>query len=297
MGLKFRWLGMAPDGKTITLRRYGGEVNVPTYVDANWLEANAAEIGIGIGLDVETTGLRPGEDQIIEIGLQEFRFHRNTGEMVSLDGAYAALQDPGMEISPGIERLTGITNDAVRDQQIDWGKVQEYFERAEMVVAHNAGFDRAFLDRALPLSREKLWACSCSQVDWHSKGFNTRKLEVLNIYHGFFTDSHRALHDVEALLYLLSLPAPDSDVPYLKELLENAVKPRVNVIAANSPYETKDILRQRGYRWDPQRRYWSKAIYQEEEASEKEWLTNRVYGGRFAGKMESIPLTDNFKMQ
>ena len=33
---------------------------------------------------------------------------------------------------------------------------------SDIILAHNASFDRAFMDRYLPLSKDKIWACSYS---------------------------------------------------------------------------------------------------------------------------------------
>ena len=39
-----------------------------------------------------------------------------------------------------------------------------------LVIAHNAAFDRPFLERRLPIFAEKHWACSRFDVDWKASG-------------------------------------------------------------------------------------------------------------------------------
>ncbi|MBV2167617.1 MAG: DNA polymerase III subunit epsilon [Bdellovibrio sp.] len=294
--MAFRWIGKSQDGKSVTLQRLEGcPIETPPYATSAWLDNNADLIRVGAVLDVETTGLNQNEDSIIEIGLRQFSFNRNTGEILSLGKSYCCFQDPGRPISAEIVELTGITDEMVAGQNIDWNHVNSLLEEASLVVAHNARFDRPFVDRKSKTSKDKIWACSLKQIDWSKKGFTSSKLELLNIYHGFFTDSHRAINDVDALLYLLSLPENDSNKPYLFELLNNARRPMTQVIASAAPFESKDHLKGRGYNWDNTNRFWSKFIFKDEVPTEMSWLEDCVYCGPFGGMTRDIPLVDGFK--
>jgi hypothetical protein len=65
-----------------------------------------------------------------------------------------------------------------------------------------------------------------------------------------------------------------------KKAAENA---RTVVKAFGSPFETKDKLKARGYRWDSEARVWSTAVKSAEELeAEAKWLKAEVYGGRSA---------------
>jgi DNA polymerase-3 subunit epsilon len=53
------------------------------------------------------------------------------------------------------------------------------------------------------------------------------------------------------------------------------------VKAFGSPFETKDKLKARGYRWDAEARVWSTAVKSAEALdAESAWLKAQVYGGR-----------------
>ena len=121
-----------------------------------------------------------------------------------MDGSYSALQDPGFPISTETTEITGITDQDLKGQKIDWATVKSLLNASELVIAHNAGFDRPFIEKELGEKVPKVWGCSWMQVDWDEKGYGIKKLELLSAYHGFFTDAHRALNDVDALLNLLS---------------------------------------------------------------------------------------------
>lgn len=294
--MAFRWLGKSKDGKTVTLNRLEGcPVQTPPYATPEWAKANAESVRIGSVLDVETTGLNQAEDSIIEIGIRQFLFNRNTGEIIALGKSYGSFQDPGKPLSAEIINLTGITDEMLTGQEIDWNKVQALLEESSVIIAHNARFDRPFLDRKAKISTEKIWACSLKQIDWTKKGFTSSKLELLNIYHGFFTDSHRAINDVDALLYLLSLPEEQNNRPYLCELLANARRPMSQVVATGAPFESKDQLKNRAYSWDAANRFWAKIIFKDEVNTETQWLEESVYCGPFGGMIRDIPLVDNFK--
>lgn len=292
----FRWIGKSEDGNTVTLRRLEGcPIVTPEYAMPEWLSINTDIVRWGTVLDVETTGLNQSEDAIIEIALRQFSFNKNTGEILSIGKAYSSFQDPGRSISEEITSLTGITDEMVEGKHIDWDQVNAILDESQIVIAHNAKFDRPFIDRKSKISKEKIWGCSYKHIDWYARGFTSSKLELLNIYHGFFTDSHRAINDVDALLYLLSLGGVQEAKPYLHELLGNAKRPMVHVIASSSPFESKDHLKTRGYRWDNTNRFWSKVIFQDELNSELRWLEETVYVGPFAGLTREIALADSFK--
>jgi DNA polymerase-3 subunit epsilon len=198
-------------------------------------------------------------------------------------------------LSQEITELTGLTDADLVNQRVDWLAVERLIALSEVIVAHNATFDRAFIEKYVPLSAAKLWACSLRQIDWPAKGFGVQKLDILSIFHGFFTDAHRALNDANALLNLLRMQDTGSHAPYLKELLTNAHRPFVKVTALYSPFETKDLLKQRRYRWDPAQKAWYKHLYKDALTAEVEWLESSIYQGAFRGRCEDIPVTENFR--
>lgn len=247
-------------------------------------------------LDTETTGLNRSEDKIMEIGLVEIKFNSSTGEALSAENFYTSFQDPGFPLSEEVKAITGITDEMVKGQNIDWSIVGHLIADADLVVAHNAAFDRPFIERHVPASSTKTWGCSLKQIDWASKGYSIQKLEVLGIYHGFFIDAHRALNDTKALSYLLSLKDESTGSAYLAELLRNAQRPFVRVVAGRAPFESKDLLKSRRYTWDTTNKYWAKSIYKDELTAEISWLEELVYQGKFMGAIQEIPVSDNFKL-
>lgn len=291
---KRKQIGLSSDGETIILHKFHGEFESPKYFDQSWVSHNQQLLGRGAALDVETTGLSFPESKIIEVAIRPFFYRRDTWEVLSVESGYSGLEDPCEPLPEQIKSITGLTDHELSGKHIDWKYVNQIIESVDFVVAHNAKFDRPFVDRSASSSVDKLWACSFSQIDWGSRGFDVQKLEILSYFHGFFVDAHRAMSDVNAILYLLSTSAGDTDNPYLKELIFSSSRLQVLIYAQGSPFESKDLLRLQGYRWNAQLRTWFRIAYQDNLESEIKWLEEKIYLGKFRGQTKPIPLNRTF---
>lgn len=58
----------------------------------------------------------------------------------------------------------------VAGHRLDPAEVASFAASAAFVAAHNASFDRRFLERFIDVFKAKPWACSMSQVDWAGEG-------------------------------------------------------------------------------------------------------------------------------
>ncbi|MBK9066031.1 MAG: hypothetical protein IPL76_03965 [Gemmatimonadetes bacterium] len=79
--------------------------------------------------------------------------------------------------------LTGITQEMVTGQRIDDAAATALVERADLVIAHNAAFDRRFLNRRLPACAQKPWACSQREIPWKREVGASAALEFLLVKH------------------------------------------------------------------------------------------------------------------
>jgi DNA polymerase III subunit epsilon len=283
-----RWIGMSDDGETITQRRFDGRFRLAPA------PADPARIRRGAVVDVETTGLDRDTDVVIEIGLRPFAFDKETGAVVQISEAYDGLEDPGRPIPPFVTQLTGLGDDDVRGKQIDWQRVRELIEGVDIVIAHNAAFDRAFIDPRIGGPR-KIWGCSHELVDWAGHGYTTSKLEILNLFHGFFVNSHRAMGDVDALLHLLTFHPEGGDRPYLAELIDRARVPLCRLFAVRAPFELNAELKQRGYRWHRERRTWVLECTPSELPAEEAWLVGETRDSGGSAEVERISPFDRYR--
>ena len=96
--------------------------------------------GSFVAFDLETTGLRPEKDTIIEIGAVLFE----NGKEVK---RYQSFADPHRPLDPEIVKLTGITDAMLKDAPDISQVLPEFLEFVgdRVLVAHNAGFDTSFV--------------------------------------------------------------------------------------------------------------------------------------------------------
>jgi len=230
-------------------------------------------------VDTETTGRLP-TDAMIEIALLRFEYEVETGRVLRIVDTYSGLEDPGFPIPPDSTEIHGITDAMVHGQAIDDDRVAAIVADATLIIAHNAAFDRPFLERRLSVFETLAFGCSHAQIAWSAEGVRGTKLEYLGYLYGFFYEAHRSEVDCRALLEILSRPLPVSGVYALQRLLEAAHGPLLRLWAIGSAFDTKDRLRERGYRWDADVKCWSRLVLKPDAKAESEWLKAEVYRGR-----------------
>ncbi|PCK08060.1 MAG: DNA polymerase III subunit epsilon [Alteromonadaceae bacterium] len=149
-------------------------------------------------LDFETSGLSPDMgDRAIEVGAVRL-------ENGVVKARFQELMNPGRRIQPFIEQLTGITNAMLQDAPPCKDVMPRFadFIGDSNLVAHNASFDRRFLDAELSYigrSYSGSFACSVlasrriyTDAPSHKLGEILKYLEIPT-GEGF----HRALYDAE----------------------------------------------------------------------------------------------------
>lgn len=262
---------------------------------------------VGCIVDVETTGLDAARDEILQLAILPFRY--STGEqprVVEVLAEFNCYRQPSRPISRTITELTGIDDATVAGHRIEPDAVNAFMTRhdVQFIVAHNAKFDREFLVRAYPDSfAARRWLCSMSQVPWDAEALRGKALAYLAMQAGLFCRSHDAAEDCRALLALLNHPlpvtgrtalayllaAPDE---YARALSPAATAPRVRIRAINAPFESKDTLKLRGYRWCPGEGIVPKAWYVEigddKREAEIAYLQKEILGPRGRAVVEEM---------
>ena len=161
-----------------------------------------------VSIDLETTGLLPKEDRIIEIAAVRFRDGKETD-------VYHRYLNPGRVIPERITELTGITNEMVECAPQFQDVCEEVLEfiGEDVLMAHHISFDFAFLKRSVLNSMSTEWM---KANGFEKKGIDTlkiartfltglesRSLGALCSYYGIPLDAHKAEEDARAtaLLY------------------------------------------------------------------------------------------------
>jgi DNA polymerase-3 subunit epsilon len=242
------------------------------------LEPKAGFPYIGLLVDTETTGLNWRTEEVIEIGAIAFTYDAGGG-FGDIIGTFSALQQPSKPIPPEITELTGITDEMVAGQAIDQEALRRFIEPADLIIAHNAGFDRPFCEAMSDSFRDKDWGCSNVEIGWRARGFEGSKLGYLLQQSGLFHNGHRALDDCFALLEVLLSPKDGSTA--LAELLASARRTVNRIWAEHSPFDAKDKMKARGYRWsggaDGSPKAWWTEVGAEGLEAELTWLRTEVY--------------------
>ena len=251
----------------------------------------------GIYLDVETTGLSHEIDKISEIALVPFEFSKD-GRIFTVNDSYSCLEDPKIPLPKKIIALTGLTDEMLAGKTFDADGIEKIVEPASLIIAHNANFDRRFVEKRFSIFEKKSWACSVSQVPWEDEGIASSKLEYLAYKFGFFFDGHRAEIDCYAALHLLSKTLPKSGDLVLNTLLTNARSKTYRVWAVDSGYGKKDALKNRGYRWctgeTEGRRSWYIDVEEQAKEAELEYLREEVFGRDVNLPLDTITAFNRF---
>jgi len=156
-----------------------------------------------IVLDFETTGMSPDHgDRAIEIGAVKLE----QGEVVD---RFQCLMNPGMRVNGFIEDFTGITNTMLKQAPPCEEVMDEFADFAgdSNLVAHNASFDRRFLDaECYRISRDYKGEFACSMLAARRvyQDAPNHKLGTLVAFNQLPNDGtfHRALADAEMTAHL-----------------------------------------------------------------------------------------------
>jgi DNA polymerase-3 subunit epsilon len=286
-----------PNAEQVTLAtdwlaRGGYRVIRPLQARTAYSEAPPPEKLITVAiLDTETTGTNQAKDKIIELGMVLVEVCPETGQAYRVIHVFNELEDPGMPIPEESTRIHHITDEMVSGKRIDDAAVEKLISDVSLVVAHNAGFDRVFVEERFPIFATKAWACSWAQIPWSEEGISSSKLEFLAYFFGFQFTGHRAVTDCQALLEVLQQPLPTSGSKAMQVMLQNASISDIQVSALGSPFDSKDVLKERNYRWNADKKVWAKRILKQNLADEVAWLKASVYAGK-GFKLEIEQMTE-----
>lgn len=149
-----------------------------------------------VALDLETTGLSPDGDEIIEIGLVKVQ----DGQVID---SLHSLVKPEKKLPLNIKRLTGIDEymlyDAPRFSQLE--EAVYSFIEGENILGHCVGFDIAFLEKSLGrLPNRSYDTLELSRILMPTAA--SHRLSDLCHRLGMAASFHRALEDARAVVFL-----------------------------------------------------------------------------------------------
>jgi len=231
-------------------------------------------------LDVESTGLDIRNSEVLELAITPFEYDV-LGRIVSLGAPLHQFNEPSEPIPSEITAITGLTDELVAGHRLDISGVETFVEPADLIVAHNASFDRPLVERLSPAFANKPWGCTMCDVPWKGEGIEGRRLSDLLAGFQYFFDAHRAVDDCEAGIALLAMKLPKSGERVMSRLLSAARNPTWRIFAEGAPFEAKDTLKTRGYKWNADRelgpRAWWKDAPSQSVDNELEFLCDQIF--------------------
>lgn len=213
-------------------------------------------------LDFETTGVDSSKDQLLEIGAVVVDVE--TKRMIA---AFSNIIEPLKPVDPNvyveITPLTGLTEKLVSTFGIGAGHAGEVLGSmlglsAGVICAHNAPFERAFVERYWPTIAPPLtWVDTATDLELpphykggHSLGQLCYESHISNPF------PHSALGDAMATALLLM----SCD---FSKTLDNATATKIEVIAMVS-YDDRQKAKDAGFRYDGNTKKWKKTVKEKE---------------------------------
>lgn len=201
-------------------------------------------------LDTETTGFS-ASDEVVEIATIRARVSEE-GYVVDFEGK-VQQQCPIVDFHPKASAANGLTKAVLYGKAFDIPEIEADMQWADVIIAHNAQFDRVQMSKVVSedVMENTVWACSINDIDWRGYGATGQSLEALCQNHGFYYEAHRALIDCTALLTLLSFDGGE-DKTYLGHLVAHAVTPDDLIVVIPNRYrkDCVDAVRSMGFNYN-----------------------------------------------
>lgn len=223
-----------------------------------------------VAIDLETSGLDPATCVITEIGWALWDTDRSAPLMTG--GGLVAPAEGEAPLSPEIVTLTAITDEDRKEfgtiPEALFADVRDLFKKhgAERFVAHNAPFDRSFLEPvAASIGFTGLvglpWIDTRTDLPLTEETTSGR-LQHLLADHGIIQPfRHRALFDALGCCLLLQCYP-------IEEVIRRADAPSVTLQALVS-FDEKELAKARRYHWDAPTKAWLKTLKDFEVAAEE----------------------------
>lgn len=234
-----------------------------------------SEVFTAVMLDVESTGLNTADCEIIDLAMTKFTCNK-AGQVLDVLESFQCLNQPSEPLTDEVKRVTGYTDEQLDGHSINWGDVETFMKGVDLCIAYNASFDRPVIERYHEVFKSINWACAMKDVPWFDRFGAQGRLEFLAFkVCGMYFEAHKALSDVDFTIHLLTA-TDSSGTSAMKHMLDNALTPSYVVQAIGAPFDLKDKLRERGYRWNPNYpKCWEMEVSSEDKDEEIEVLKDR----------------------
>lgn len=200
-------------------------------------------------IDTETTDISPDTGTLIEVGAILYSV-RHKGIIAIQSTLKEAAANPA-------ERVNGISpallTEAAQLPPSMPAVFMEMYKLADVVVAHNADFDRQWFKSSF---HTKEWVCTCYDFAW-PMGDVGMSLTSLALAHGIGVNmAHRAVNDCLLIAELFTRCGAGNN---LQAMFAHAMRPKATFISL-APFEQKDLVKSWGFKWCPERKQWERRM-------------------------------------
>ena len=209
-------------------------------------------------IDTETSGLDPRQDQCLEVGCILFDVPSR-----SVLAQQSFLLPVDSNAAEAINRIPA----AVTRRPQPWQEALVWFEHlldaADLLVAHNAAFDRQWFGLGVVPATSTPWLCTMEDIRWPAERQLRSRPSVRDLALAYGVPvwaAHRALSDC---IYIAEVFSRCDD---LEQLLERGLEPR-QLMRARVSFDERHLATAAGFRWnDPIKGAWTRRVSDREIA-------------------------------
>lgn len=200
--------------------------------------------------DVETTGLE-NSDTTVELAWVVYDTETKQ-TLTSNSFMYPHEEIPTeklIKITPELSKVFG--KDAI---DLNMKILEIHLNKCDAIVAHNAKFDKRFVEKLpdCPTVLTKPWVCSYEDLDFGTKA--TKLTYMCTDFGVPVSGAHRAINDVLMLAQLLS------KLPNLEEQVTSILTKKKFTVQAVVSFNDKELAKEAGFKWEADRKAWVKSV-------------------------------------
>ena len=218
--------------------------------------AESAAVRTLLIIDTETTGLDPQLDHCLEVGV--ILFDVPSRQVLAQQSFLLPVEANAAE---AINRIPAAATNLPQPWRPALIYLQSLLDAADVLVAHNAAFDRQWFGRGHLPATDKPWLCSMEDMRWPAERLLRSRPSVRDLalaYEIPVWAAHRALTDC---IYLAEVFRRCDE---LEQLVERGLEPR-QLMRAQVSYDDRHLARDAGFRWnEPVKGAWARRLSERE---------------------------------
>ena len=223
---------------------------------AQQVDAESATVRTLLIIDTETTGLDPQLDHCLEVGV--ILFDVPSRQVLAQHSFLLPVEANAAE---AINRIPAAATNLPQPWRPALSYLQSLLDAADVLVAHNAAFDRQWFGRGHLPASNKPWLCSMEEMRWPAERLLRSRPSVRDLalaYEIPVWAAHRALTDC---IYLAEVFRRCDE---LEQLVERGLEPR-QLMRAQVSYDDRHLARDAGFRWnEPVKGAWARRLSERE---------------------------------